>query len=358
MNLREKTLIVAQDYEGHRLIYVRLLVMALLERGETPVIALTDHGRKSDEFKLNCADLQDHCEVAELPRLPVSPSSVYGIAREHYCTRVILPDGDRFAMRQALAPPRRGLHTVLLVMQDPSWCISSSPTHRIKMRAKAFLLQRAEQKPGTTILYLSDHFETPVRPTQLLAPDPVLFDAADLDPATLRRDFGLAQEKFWFLIAGKISPRKNLSMVALGMLALDSREIGLFVCGSIDPEVKAAIAPLMKRLNERGISVVMDDRIQTDPELNQAIQAADCVVVAYSSDQPTSMMAKSVRAGRRIVVAGSPSLRHWAGNLGIQLVGRLEQEEINNLMASAVRLPPPAPRTDLGHSRFIEALLK
>jgi hypothetical protein len=338
--LQQRTLIVAQDHEGH-----------------VPVIALTSHGVNSNEFKINMADLHSHCETTRIARSPITPRSIARLALSVDCRRAFLPDGDRFAIRLGLTRARQDLDIVALVMQDPHWCLPSSAVHRVKLGIKTLALRMAETLPRTRILYLADHSQPPSRPTQNVAPDPVLFDASEIDADRIRDQLGLEPTKFWFVVAGKITPRKNLTLISTALLSLNRTDVGLFVCGAIDPPVKAEVSPIFQRLRQHGTTVVTDDRIQSDHEINRAIQASDCVVVAYSTDQPTSMMAKAARAGRRIVVAGGPSLRHWASNLGITLTGPLETPEVARLLHEATQLPEPEPRTDLGHDQFINAFL-
>jgi hypothetical protein len=353
----ERILIVAQDHGGHRLVYVRLLAQAVLDRGDQAILALTTDVIRSREYELHLKSTASRCAVTWLERIPLSPPSLGRLAREHHCGRVLVPDGDRFAIRLGITGWRSDATMVVLVTQDPQWNTDRQLAHRVRLGIKSLALARTQRLPGTRLLYLSDHFHAGRPARQAVAPDPVLFDASDRDPIELRRQFGLAEHLFWFLIAGHISARKNPAMVIRSLLPLAGRGVGLFICGTIEPAVRAELTPLLAQAQAARMPIVIDDRVQTERELNSAVQAVDCVVVAYSSDQPPSMMAKPVRAGRRVVVAGSASLRMWAQRLGIGLVGPLDQASLSDLLGRAVATPVPAPRQDLDHTAFAKAFL-
>lgn len=352
----DNILILGQNHHGHRLMYVRLLAQAVLERGDRPVLALTSAGIGSREYELHLEPVADRCVITRLKTAPLSSSSIRSLAEVHQCGRVLVPDGDRFAVRLGVTGWRCHTKVVVLVTQDPRWNTDRRLTRRARLAVKSLVLTRTQRLPRTRLLYLSDHSPAGRQARPSVAPDPVLFDATD-DPAELRRRLGLDQHRFWFLVAGHISARKNLPLVIRSLFPLAARGVGLFVHGEIEAAVREEISPLLGLSEELGVPVVIDDSVHTDHEINTAIQAADCVVVAYSSDQPTSMMAKGVRAGRHVVVAGSPWLRTWARNLGIGLTGTLDQDSLCGLFAGAIKTAKPTPRLDLDHTAFVEAFL-
>ncbi|MEU3453727.1 hypothetical protein ABZ671_09005 [Micromonospora sp. NPDC006766] len=353
----ERVLIVSQDHEGHRLMYVRLLAGAALDRGAEVVLALTPAGFRSEEFRLHLAVVAHRCRQVTLGGPPLAVTALHRQAVRYGCDRVLVPDGDRFAVRLGVRGWPRDVSIAVLVTQDPRWNSDRRPSVRARLRLKDLLLQRTERLRGVRLLYLSDHSEAGrlARPT--VAPDPVFFDAAELDPIALRRELGLPEDRFIYLVAGKVSARKNLFLVLHCLLSLADQAVALFVCGQVDPSVRAEVEPLLSRARAAGLPVILSDRVQTDHEVNRAVQASDCVVVAYSSDQPNSMMAKGVRAGRRVVVAGSDRLVTWARHLGVSLCGPLTEESLTGLLEKATAAPPPAPRTELGSSAFVDAFL-
>lgn len=369
-----RVLIVSQNHTGHGFTYARLLAQAVLDDGGVPVVALTDDGLRSREYALHLAPVATRCEVARLPTASLVPSRLLRLAHAHRCERVLVHDGDRFAVRLGLSlRPRREITFVVLVLSDPQWVCEHSFARGLRLRFKRLALRRTARLARTRLLYLADPSQqialaagrvegaVPAaripRETRTIAPDPVLFEAGDLSPSELRRHLGLPVGCFWFLVAGGISPRKNLPLVLRALLPLAADHVGLFVCGELQPSVRRAVAPLLAEAASLGLPVVVHDRLQADHQLNCAIQAVDCVVVAYSTDAPTSMMSKSVRAGRRVMVAGSDSLRRWAVNLGIGLVGPLEEQALTDLFRAAMVAPAPPPRHDLNHRAFVHAFL-
>ncbi|MDG4801825.1 hypothetical protein [Micromonospora sp. WMMD980] len=351
----ERVLIVSQDHEGHRLMYVRLLAGAALDRGDEVVLALTPAGFSSEEFRLHLDGIADRCRQMTLGGPPLAVTDLHRRAVRHGCTQVLVPDGDRFAVRLGLRGWPAGPPVVALVTQDPRWNTDRRLPLRARLWLKDLLLLRAGRLRRVRLLYLSDHSEAGRRARPAVAPDPVFFDVAELEPRALRREFGLPEDRFVFLVAGKVSARKNLPLVLRCVLRLADQPVALFVCGQVDPVVRAEVEPLLSRARAAGLPVVLHDRVQTDHGLNRAVQASDCVVVAYSSDQINSMMAKGVRAGRRVVVAGSDRLIGWARNLGVNLCGPLTEESLTGLLEKATGAPSPLPRTDLDSGAFVEA---
>ncbi|MET8358459.1 hypothetical protein [Micromonospora sp. NPDC005171] len=355
--MAERVLIVAQAHEGHRLMYVRLLAAAALDRGYSVVLALTRPGLRSTEHRLHLAAVADRCRQVALADPSLNVAGLRQQAMRYGCTRVLVPDGDRFAIRLGMRGWPAALPIVVLVTQDPRWNTDNRPLVRARLKAKDFILRRTERLPGVRLLYLSDHSEAGRKARPAVAPDPVFFDAEDQDPTALRVGLGLPEHRFVFLVAGKVSARKNLPLVLRCLLRLADRPVALFVCGQLDPSVRAEVQPLLGRARAAGLPVILDDRVQTDSGINCAVQASDCVMVAYSSDQPNSMMVKGIRAGRQVVVAGSDQLVTWAQHLGLSLCGPLTEESVTGLMEKAIATPAPAPRVDLGSDAFVEAFL-
>lgn len=355
--MAERVLIVSQDHEGHRLMYVRLLASAALDRGDSVVLALTRPGLRSEEHRLHLGPVADRCRQVVLADPPLTVTGLRRQAMRYGCTRVMVPDGDRFAIRLGMRGWPPGPPIVVLVTQDPRWNTDNRPSVRARLKTKDIILRRTERLPGVRLLYLSDHSVAGRKARSAVAPDPVFFDAEDQDPTALRGTFGVPEDRFVFLVAGKVSARKNLPLVLRSLLRLADRPVALFVCGQLDPSVRAEVQPLLDRARAAGLPVILDDRVQTDHAINCAVQASDCVMVAYSSDQPNSMMVKGIRAGRQVVVAGSDQLATWAQHLGLSLCGPLTEESVTGLMEKAIAAPTPAPRVDLGSDAFVEAFL-
>jgi hypothetical protein len=352
----QRILIVAHSHRGHRLVYVHLLADTALARGEHVTLALTPAGFKSDEFKAHLEQVAHDCELVNLQPGQIKPRGVAKLANDAASAKIIVPDGDRFAMRLALTLYRPHASVTALVTQDPRWATSRRPDRRLKMWVKRAMLYQCARRRHVRVVYLTG--QSPVGHLgRLVAPDPVLFDGSHLDRNELREQLGLRRDLFWFIVAGGITPRKNLPLVMDALSAAHLPPSGLFVAGPIDASVLHAIGPLVLRAKRAGITVVINNRIHTDGEIDRAIKASDCVVVAYSTDSPNSMTTKSSLAGRRVIVAGSPILCSWARNLGITMVGPLHCDSLIELMHRAVATPEPSPTQGIGSRPFVEALL-
>ncbi|WP_320066986.1 hypothetical protein [Micromonospora sp. RTGN7] len=352
---RRRVLIINQGHQGHPLVYVRLLVDAALERSDGPVVALPDAALRSPEFTLHLGEVADRCEIVRLAD-PITPELARQLAERHACGRVLVPDGDQFATRLGLVGWRGAGDVVTLVIRDPRLSGNHRLRHRVKMVLKGALLRRAGRLPRVRVLFLADHAETARRGRDAVA-DPILFDAMHLDPLEIRRDLGLSEDRFYFVVAGKITARKNLDMVLRGILPLADAKVGLFACGELSPDVRTAIAPLLERARQLDVEVVLSDRLQSNHELNRAVQMADCLVTAYSNSAPPSTTTKGARAGRRVVVAGSEVTRMWARNLGIELHCPLEQQPLDALLRRALSTPVPPPIPGGDPRAFAEAFL-
>ncbi|GAB3809074.1 hypothetical protein GCM10027605_42970 [Micromonospora zhanjiangensis] len=352
----ERVLIVNQGPDGHRLVYVRLLVDGVLARSGTPVLAMPRHGFDAPEFGLHLGDVADRCVAERIPDALLTPALVRRLAVRTRCDRVLVPDGDRFAIRLGVTGWRHGAELRVLVVQDPRWSDDPRPAQRLKMAVKRWSIARARRFPRVRVLCLADQRVAGSGSGENVA-DPVVFDAGQLDPSDLRQEFGLPPDRYLFVVVGAMSRRKNLPMVVRSVLSLADSKVGLFVCGQIGGPVRDEIAPLLRRADRMDVPIVLSDRLHSDHELNRAIQAADCVVVAYCTSTPNSSMAKAALAGRRAVVVGSEHLRMWARNAGIDLTGPLEQSTLEELMRRAVSLPAPAPVPGADPRDFADSFL-
>jgi len=352
-----KTLVVSEGFEGHRLVYVRLIAGGLLDAGQQVAVSMTREGIESEDFTYHLSDIAGSIRVIPLPAGRLSWKRLRRLADAEGCTRIVLPDGDRWAMKLSVRWPRSCQPPVtVLVTQDPDWSTDPSRARRARLKLKSLLLALGEHQSGVSLVFLGAPGRTKQH-RKRVAPDPVIFGAGHLDPFELREEMGMDQKRYWFLVAGGISARKNLPLVVAALMRLSVPDLGLLVAGPVDPAVRLEIDPLLDQAKRWGLAVILNDRVHSDHEINCAVQATDAVVVAYSTDSPNSMTAKGVRAGRAVVVAGSPVLCDWARDLGIQLLGSLTLNSLANLLESAVGSPPPPPDLRLGSEGFVREFI-
>jgi colanic acid biosynthesis glycosyl transferase WcaI len=133
--------------------------------------------------------------------------------------------------------------------------------------------------------------------------------------------------------------------------------VGLIVAGPCQPDVLDAAGPALHAIRERGVPVIVDDRVLGPVEFDAAVQAVDCLVLAHSNEGPSAVAARAGMHGIRVVAAGARSLAR-----DVELLGAAEWTELDpNAMADAMRRAatsgPVDVRLDLGTRSFCEALL-
>ncbi len=124
--------------------------------------------------------------------------------------------------------------------------------------------------------------------------------------ANLRREWDLDDSRYWFGIIGAIDERKNVSLVMAAAQGLPPGQVGLLVAGRFSDATRESLREFGAEL-PGGVRLV--DRVLTDEELDAAVAAVDCVVLAHSNEGPSGLFGKAVRAGTRILGAGAQSLR-------------------------------------------------
>lgn len=308
----QRTLIVEPHSGGHVLVFVRLLVQECQHRGVSPVLALSPDVRATPEFALHLADVAEACTFVVAPTA-ITPASIAELASRTGSSKVVIPDGDPYV---ALFARRRyrGPSVTLLIMRDPAWTDpGSSLKMRTKARAKQCALAILERRRRVNVLRLrAPGFRDS---GDFYVNDPML---ARLDPsasATWRRERGVGEDRYWFGIAGHITRRKNPGRVMEALGALDPKAVGLLVAGSVQEDTVPEFNEGLTRLASLGVPVVHQPGPLSDADLNVAIGAMDCVVVAYDTTAPPSSMGKAYTLGAACIVAGPPALQRQASFL-------------------------------------------
>jgi glycosyltransferase involved in cell wall biosynthesis len=350
----QRVLIVSQGSHGHRLVYVALIANGLLTAGDEVVLALTAEGARSQEFNLHVKGLNPAPHVVTLPTGTLTWRALRDLCVREGCDRIILPDGDRWAMRLGLSLRRDCRPPVhVLVTQDPAWSTRSDLPSRFRMHIKSRLIRRAASRQSATVLRLRNPGDLDAGPNTVQ--DPVIGEPGETPVPELRARLGMDEPLYWFVVAGYISARKCPDMVLEAVLQLPTGRAGLLFAGEFDELVLKGLDQLRSQAAEQGVPVLVPNQLLSNEDINRAIEAADAVVVAYTTDSPNSMMAKGLRLGRTVIVAGSRSLQQWAVQLGVPLIGGRSVHQLRDLMEQAMRLPLPAPRDDLGSETFWRA---
>lgn len=330
-----RVLIVEPRSSGHLLIFVRELVLEARRLGFEPIVALGAGVRRSDEFSLHLSDLV--FQIAEFDR-ELSPRLLRALRSQLQIDSVIVPNGDELVSR-ALGFWRVGAPTTVLIMRDPQWELRSAGfLRRLKLLAKNALIAFAQRRSGVRVVWLrsfgyagsKDHVIDPFisehTPEQVMARG-----------SLMRQSLGLDEDVFWFVITGAISMRKNVALVIESLRRVQElhpdRKIGLCIAGPVT-EGREDVYEQIQRARDLGAIIKLHDRRLRNAEMNEAIVAADAVVMAYSSHSPNSTMLKARVLGVPIVVAGPPSVRSFAYAMQLELVGGLA--DLSFLMGRAV----------------------
>lgn len=350
----KRILLVEAHTGGHLLVYLRIFVLHCREVGIRPVVALPHHAEGTTEFRNHLADIRDVFDLVPLAGR-VSPAAVRGLALMHGCDRVVIPDADpyltSFSTRRYHGPP-----ISLLVMRDPAWEPTPTLARSLKMAIKVAVINLLKSRRAISVYFLRPPGYQ--HPTELFVNDPILATPDPEGSRALRRALGMSEDRFWFGIAGVITPRKNPALVMEALAALPPQTVGLLLAGEVQTAAREQTEQGVTQLQRLGIPVATIERAMSNDELNRAVEAMDCVVVAYSTHAPPSTLGKSIVLGTRCLLAGSPQLRAQAAGLrGIEECD-LDEPSISEAMRRLAQtktgpIYEQAPPTDCFASRLI-----
>lgn len=351
-------LVVEPDPGGHRLVYVRYILRHLLASDQQVVLAVSSAVADSKEFRKHLSDLG----AEAVPIIPVAkslePRALAEIADGVRADVVIVPDGDRFASKLAFRGWTSRSSVRVLIMQDPRlemvafFSASSRPSlFRVcKMSVKMLVLSIASRRKNVRLLWLRGAMLAPFNGHEV--PDPVSAAATKADALEYRSHVGLSDDVYWFGMAGGINERKNPALV-VEALAGGPADQGIAFTGPMRESLRQS---LEDQCASAGVRAVFDTRLLSDADMNVAIAAVDCVVVAYSTHNPPSTLGKAVSIGKPVAVAGSRSLRAHARDLGVDQTSNLQLEALRSLLAEIRRDERPSRATVAGPSEFAQAL--
>jgi hypothetical protein len=141
-------------------------------------------------------------------------------------------------------------------------------------------------------------------------------DFPDTDLA--RRTLGVEKTGQVFLLAGKIDARKSPREIVHWIGSSTLRPAPqVLVVGKIDDECKECFyGPMAQRLARNGQLTIIDNYVDEET-LRAAYAAADAVLVLYSNDAPSGVVAFSVMAQRPLLVWNNKSSLADIDRLGI-----------------------------------------
>jgi glycosyltransferase involved in cell wall biosynthesis len=360
------------NFTGHRLNYVALLREDGLRRGATVRLALSSESFDSEEFRMRFPgglDPHECINLGHLPNIGLRGYTKWVMAALHATlaanprSRVVVLESDKLlphVVSRRLSADRR---LVLLVMRAPALGILKP--REFAKEATKWIAAHVVAKRGATVVCLAP--SGPIRQEYSVngfraTPDPVTVYADAAETVRYRAKHGIGPPIFWYGVFGRITPRKNLGLTAMALAkcAEQQHNLGLLVAGTLSEDELARCAPTLERLVRVGVSVVLDNRLLTDSELDAAISSVDCVVIAHSSNGPSGILGKAYAMGRPIVAAGARSLADDLRRLAnAGLYANLNAEDLASSLMQ-IRSHPSViyePRQAAGGAEFARALL-
>jgi hypothetical protein len=338
-----RVLVHQWDFTGHRLKYVQLLTAYAVAHEMKVTLVLGPGTVESREYGTYLADLSNEVEVRALP--DSSLRNLIKASRASSADQTFVPDGDALAMRLGLRGAWRGHgELIFLILRDPHRSNGVRPVRSVKTKLKAALINRAARRPGVRVLYLASALTAATATDGNRVSDPITIVSTDASTTALRRAWGLDADRYWFAVVGAITSRKNVLMIAEALArATHPERVGLLVAGLVEPDVRLDLKTITHGERSLGVHMVVVDRLLTDEELDSAISATDCVVVAHSNEGPSGILGKAACLGARVVAAGARNLQQVVrvlGNAGCWV--SLEVSELSGAFARAMDSPRPA----------------
>ncbi|TAK70420.1 MAG: glycosyltransferase family 1 protein [Actinomycetota bacterium] len=340
---------------GHRLMYAGLVVDRILADGDRPVLATTRAaidsaafdeflGRSADRLRLMVTDEPVGQCVALLNSIvdAVTPDLM------------VVPDGDRVAVALAM---RGGWHrradlTLLIMRPGPAGHGPASWLRNVLKRTLLLSLRRSS--PRCRVLRLAPGTAPAV--DDFAVRDPITYRATATQIDELRKEWGLDSDRYWYAVVGAIGPRKNVPLI-LAALADQPAGIGLLLAGRVEPGIVPADRAAATTFERDGGKLVVVDRFLSDAEVDAAVGAVDCVVLAHSNDGSSGLLGKAAAGGTTVVAAGASVLIAAVESLGLGATSGLTVRGLAAALRSAQRLSVE-PHTDLGSpAEFATTLL-
>ncbi len=387
MSAEREVAVAEMEAAGHRLRYVRMLLLAVTPRRR--VLLVPAAVRDSAEFSEHLADV-----AAEVVVLPASRRDAMRVAVATARARgaqLVVPDGDKNVAPLLLALARSGRVEVSLLLMRTA--LPGGPEAATAgMVLKPALVAVLSRWPGVRVRFLTDAFGVVVRRRGfrgvLPVRDPVAVPMSDAptsaphegspragratgsSPRDGEADPGREEASgFTVGVFGVISPRKNIPVLlaALAGAAADDpvAAVHLVVGGRCEPDVRKVLesSPDAEALLAAG-RLHVDDRLLTEEEFDAAVGGVDAVAVLHDNDAPSGVVAEA--AARGVPVLGPA--RGWASSMvtGTGIGEVAEVDDPADVRAAVGRLVVAYPRraaaarrarTRLGTEHFVTGLL-
>ncbi|MHC6593418.1 glycosyltransferase family protein [Arthrobacter sp. C152] len=332
-----------------------------LSRGAEVHIGLPSGASESAEYQIHLNDLSDNFRLSTIEDFGLR--ELERLSLEFGVTRTIVTDADILARQVASTGSWRGSGTLsILIMREKAQGRALSPITWLKTTAKHTLMYRASSVRNVEVSVLkSATWEG--RSLFRVAKDPVELECTYLDVADVRSAWGLSSGTYWFAVLGAVTERKNVPLVVESLATLSKTDyaagpLGLLIAGSVDGELKSDLLNFRTKCEAAGIEFVVIDRTLSNTELDAAVAASNCLVLAHSNEGPSGLLGKAACAGTRILAAGANSLRHDIRSLGDMAEWTpLKTSELKSAMKRALTSGRGEPKLSANKEMFVEALM-
>ncbi len=354
-----KTVILPETgFGGHRLVYLRALAQEALRQEMGVVLAIPRSVVQSDSYRVHFGELDSHVRVELIPEgLYPDPSTLLKIAKRHPDSGVLVLHGDAYAARAARWG-RSKTPFVLLIMRDPKGEVVTL-RRRLRNVVKQTLIGAAQSMRGYRVVWLSQHGDQ-VETSRVEVVDPFIhaggLESLRSEADLYRRSVLPPGTERWVVMAGALSRRKNVDLVAQSLAQLngDGHRFGLLLVGPIAPDLAESERHLKERL-PANVPVVIDGGVKSNEDITVAVAAADVSVTAYSIHYPNSTMLKALVVGTPAVVAGTSFMRRRVAKLPFVETADLVRQEIADAVLRASTLPKRAPDTALAQEVGVDS---
>lgn len=351
-------MVLETSLSGHRPVYVREIVAEAVRREIAVVLATTHEVLDDPGFTDHFGPLAESIALATVAG-GISASGLQRLAADSGCDLVIVPDALKYGLPLLFGVTRKYPMLRILIMNDPRWHAGHRPLASLVAGAKLLGLLASAARPGVELLWLRPQG---TKPSRRVVIDPLLLEASieevEIEASRMRAVLQMDPSVFWFGVVGVLDSRKNIPMVAeaLELIASEStQKVGLALLGPWASE--SARQSAERCLSDPAFPLVQRDRPMTNHEMNVAVAALDCVVMAYSTNAPNSTTAKAAALGVRVAAAGSQTFRRFARVLTGSEGATLEVEGLALEMRASMRRDAPPARELTGAEGLTGPLL-
>lgn len=342
-----QVVIVEPGFRGHRMEYLRTALSLAEAEGTDVAVALSDPGRSSIEFHQEIESTRTApvraCVLQERSSLWRRLLDIWRL--QHSCpnARWLFLNVDEYLLALFLMPFRRPHGVRGILLRPPR-------SANFKSALKGWIVRRLERRG-----YALRPLVSPIHPGSTAAEGVVLdpsglweTDASDEVAADYRQKI-LTWKSLGSTpvvgVVGALNFRKSIDELIDAASCSDS--FRLLIVGSPDTEFADHLKNRLNLLSDGAVFV--DLRRLSEPELDAAIAAVDCLALLYSNRVGSSgLLTRAVRLSTPVVAWGNDTVVGATQSLELGAVARgLEPHELSRAVLVASRISLKASSSDL-----------